>query len=952
MRQTQSVATTDRAQIRKGLTGFASAWTKRINSWSSTERSHSEKSFAQQMWSDLLKQFGIIPERVDLFEKDAKRASTGGLGYIDVFWSGVFLGEAKSVGKDLGVAEGQALDYLAGGTIKDHEWPKYLVSSDFANFRVTKMGDEPWTVTFPVEEIPDYVDQLMFLAGIDTVSKREEDEASINASAVMAHLYTAMVGEEADETVGDLAPATPDEEDQQVQEASMFLTRVLFLLYGDDAGLWEEDLFYRFVLFDTTPSNLGPQMQALFQLLNTPEDKRHRAPDSMAKFPYVNGAIFADTQPIHYFSEEMREALLAACRFRWTRISPAVFGSMFQMVKSRDARRSAGEHYTTQENILKVLEPLFLTQLQAEADRLCRNKTTTQKDFHQFVSALSKHLFVDPACGSGNFLNVAYARIRDIETQVLVEMRRRATNSGDLALDVGLLTQVTIDQFHGIEIAWWPARIAETAMFLVDHQANRRLALEVGDAPKRLPINITAHIHHTDALSRPWTDLIPKVAGTTWVFGNPPFLGHETRTAYQAEQLRSVWGADIGRLDYVVAWHAKCIEFFSDGRPGDFAFVSTNSLCQGDQAPRLFARLVNAGWRVKFAHRTFRWTTEVPGKDRAVVHVIVVGFTRGIGQALLFDYAKVDSPAPTIETVPTINEYLVPGPYMLLRPRKAGPLVPALTPAVYGNMPRDGGHLLVEPNELKEVLDDPIAAHYLRPFVGASEMLHGEQRWCLWLVDSTQHDRIDSPVLRRRLDEVADFRLSDPPGKKRRAASTREMAKTPYLFGQWTRMDKPCIVIPRHVSHDRRYFVAAHYPATTIVGDSAFYSIDPDGLLFGLISSSMFWVWQLTVGGRIKSDPRFANTLTWNNFPLPQITDKARQRIISAGEGVRRARNQLAGLTLAEMYSPLSMDKALLKAHEALDRDVDLAFGAPKRCTADRQRLELLVAAYQSLTLT
>lgn len=947
-----TVATTDRAQIAEGLAQFSAAWSDRISGWSAVQRSHSEKSHAQQLWSDLLRQFGVIPERIDLFEKDAKRATTGGLGYIDVFWSGVFLGEAKSIGKDLEAAEQQALDYLAGGTIKEHEWPKYLISSDFATFRVTKLGEDPWTITFTVAEIADHLDQLMFLAGVDTVTKREEDEASIKASAVMAQLYTAMVGDDADTIVGDLAPTSPEDEDQQIQEASMFLTRVLFLLYGDDAGLWEEDLFYRFVLYDTTPANLGPQIQALFEVLNTEESKRRRVPESMAKFPHVNGAIFADPQPIHYFTEDMREALLAACRFRWTRISPAVFGSMFQMVKSREARRSAGEHYTTQANILRVLQPLFLGQLQAEADRLCRNKSTTQRDFHHFLATLATHTFVDPACGSGNFLNVAYAAIRDLETQVLIEMRSRARNSGDMALDVGLLTQVTIDQFHGLEIAWWPARIAETAMFLVDHQANRKLAQAVGDAPNRLPIKITAHIHHTDALTQPWSDLIPPSKGSTWIFGNPPFLGHETRTTYQAQQLRAVWGSDIGRLDYVAAWHAKSVEFFADGRYGDFAFVSTNSLAQGDQAPRLLRRLTAAGWRIKFAHRTFRWTTEVPGKDRAVVHVIIVGFTRDAGAATLFDYPRLDSPVATVTTVATINEYLVPGPALLLKPRKSGPIAASLPAAVFGNMPRDGGHLLIEPEQLDAVLADPIAAKYVRPFVGATEMLHNERRWCLWLVDSSPADRTASPTLRQRLQAVATFRSTDPPGKRRRAESTRAMAKTPHLFGQWSRMGQPCIVIPRHVSHTRRYFVAGHYPQETIVGDSAFYAIDPDGLLFGLISSSMFWTWQLTVGGRIKSDPRFANTLTWNNFPVPQLDPRTRQRIITAGNDVQAARQSLAGtLTLAAMYEPLAMDTDLLHAHDRLDREVDKAFGATRRCTTDTQRLELLTNAYMNAQL-
>lgn len=377
----------DRGTIRHRLDDFTARWLEKITSWSDRERGHSESSHAQTFWSDLLRQFGVIPERISLFEVEATRATTGGNGSIDVFWSNVFIGEAKSIGKDLAAAERQALDYLAGGSIGGHEWPRFVVCTDFANLRVSKQGDDAWTETFSLVELPDHVDQMMFLAGQETITRQEEDDASVLASEVMAQLYTAMVGEDADEAVGDEAPASPEDEDAAVQRASVFLTRLLFLLYGDDAGLWEEDLFHRFVLYDTTASNLGPQLAALFDVLNA-KQRRH-IPDSMAKFPYVNGSLYADPMPVEFFTEDMREAVLKACRFRWTRISPAVFGSMFQMVKSREARRAGGEHYTTEENIAKTVNPLFIDELQAEADRLCRNARTTLRELTEFQDRLA-----------------------------------------------------------------------------------------------------------------------------------------------------------------------------------------------------------------------------------------------------------------------------------------------------------------------------------------------------------------------------------------------------------------------------------------------------------------------------------------------------------------------------------------------------------------------------------
>ena len=419
------------------------------------------------------------------------------------------IGEAKSLGKDLDAATTQALDYLAGGSIGQHEWPRFCIVTDFENLRVTKLGDDGWTVSFTVDEVSAHIDQLMFLAGQETVTKKEEEEASIHASRLMADLYTAMLrDEEADELVGEDAPVDPEDEDWQVQKTSVFLTRILFLLYGDDAGLWEEDLFYRFVLHDTTGENLGARLNTLFQVLNTPASRRRRVPVELERFPYVNGSLFAVHQEQEFLDADMREALLAACRFHWTRISPAVFGSMFQLVKSKEARRADGEHYTTEANILKVIEPLFLDELRDEANRLIRNKTTTVKALRDFRDSLSKMTFLDPACGCGNFLVVAYREMRAIETDVIVEIRKREGQEG-MALDASWEQKLNIGQFYGFELNWWPAKIAETAMFLVDHQANRALAAAIGDAPERLPISITAHISHGNALALDWAEQVP-----------------------------------------------------------------------------------------------------------------------------------------------------------------------------------------------------------------------------------------------------------------------------------------------------------------------------------------------------------------------------------------------------------------------------------------------------------
>ncbi|MDO5507528.1 MAG: GcrY protein [Corynebacterium casei] len=933
----------DRAQIRRSLDDFTAFWLKRVGEWKETKETATEKKYAQQFWSDLFACFGVNAARMDLFEQDAQRSSTGGSGYIDLFWPGVVIGEAKSLGVSLDVAHVQARDYLAGGSVKDFEMPRYILCSNFESIRLSKLGDPDtrFDITFSLAELPAHIDQLRFLAGFEAVTKEEEEEASIQASKLMADLFTAMAGDDVDEAVGDEAPTNPEEEDHRTQQTSMYLTRLLFLLFGDDAGLWEQDLFYRFVLEETTSENLGPQLNSLFEVLNTPERRRQRLPEHLAKFPYVNGSIFADQMRTEYFDPEMRDALINACRFHWSHISPAVFGSMFQLVKSKEARRNDGEHYTSEKNILKVLDPLFLDELRAEAKRLISAKSTPVRKLRDFRDSLADMIFTDPACGAGNFLVVAYRELRKIETAVIVEIRRREGQS-DMAIDVSWEQKLSIGQFYGFELNWWPAKLAETAMFLVDHQANRELAEAIGAAPERLPITITAHIIHGNALRLNWQATIPRVTGLTYVFGNPPFRG-DGREREQLEDMKHVWGEDkqISRMDYVTSWHAKTLDMLAK-RPGMFAFVTTNSIVQGDQTPRLFEPIFASGWRIRFAHRTFAWDSEAPGK--AAVHCVIVGFDRQHEpRPQLWDYPKVDEEAVKIPVERSINAYLVDGPNVLVK-KASKPISTEVAPSWRGSMPTDDGNLIVEAEDYQEVVSDPIAAKYVHRYLGAKELLEGTNRWCLWLDGMNPADLSRSALLRKRVEAVGEFR------SKSKAKSTRDYAQFPHLFRQLAKQEVEYLCIPRHVSENRRYFTVARFSPDVIAGDANFTLPDPDGLQFGLMSSSMFITWQKTVGGRLESRLRFGSTLTWYTFPVPKLEEASRQRIIKAGQGVIAARELHPERSLAEHYSPLAMDRALVKAHDALDREVDKAFGAERKLSHERQRQELLFANYSRLS--
>lgn len=949
----------NRSYTKSELQKFALSWGERLDEVASSGGGATEKQFTQQFWIGLLKCFGVADERTLLFEREARRASTNNRGWVDVFWPGMLLVEQKSVDKDLSKAALQADDYLSGGSISEHEWPKYIISCNFKSFVLTNSKtNETWE--FSLAELPDYVDQLKFIAGQETVEKKEEVEATIQASKIMARLYQSLVGEDADNPVAEDTDDDFGAEDEAVERASIFLTRILFLLFGDDAGLWENDLFYRFIEERTQPdgSDLGVQISALFDYLNTPDFHRNRiknnVPDLVQKFPYVNGGLFRERTPVEYFDAEMRAALLDACRFRWTRISTAIFGSMFQLVKSREARRAFGEHYTTEADILKTIGPLFLDDLRAEADRLIASKATSRKAFADFLDSLTEMRFLDPACGSGNFLQVAYAKLREIETDVLAEMNKR--EGGETQLLGTLGTRLSIEQFHGFEINWWPSRIAEVAMFLTEFQADQYLAERLGDAPVRLPITTTARIVHADALALDWREEVPETAGKTFIFGNPPFIGQFTKTKEQTVAMKVVWGKDYdGYLDFVTAWYKKSSDFFTgqnsslslSPREGEFAFVSTNSISQGQAVPALFGPLFRDGWRIKFAYRTFPWNSEAPGK--AAVHCVITGYTRDVAaRQRLFEYDWTAKTHHELRVKTGINAYLLDAANVLIT-KRSKPLSPELPPARFGSKPVDGGNLIVEVDEYDEVFADPVARKYLRPFRMGRELVRGLDRWCLWLVDIDPIDLQKSEILRERVEAVRQMRLKS--SKK----ATQDMAELPYLFGENHQPAYGYVAIPRVVSEARSFYTATHYAPDVVAADSVFTAEDPKGFLFAIVSSSIFITWQRAVGGRMKNDLRFSNTIVWNNLPLPAVEPKLRQQIIEAGRGVLAAREAIverAGGTrsLADMYNPLAMDKGLLDAHKKLDRLVDKAFGAPKLCTSETQRLDSLFSIYLAMS--
>jgi len=909
-------------------------------------REHAEYA---TFWDQLLASYGITRRRVATFQQQATRASTGNTGFIDFFWPKVVIGEHKSLGKmgaEDEVAEAQAFDYLAGGDISPEDFPRYIISTDYAHMRVTDLeahGGAKSTF-FPLTDIRKHAEELGFLGGYQAVSidTTAQEAASVRAAKVMANLYAALTGD-ADQDYDDAGVEDEDDEDETVHRTAVLLTRLLFLMFGDDAGLWQRGLFLNWMRDRTAPdgSDLGAKLAELFQVLNT-RKRPDRMDESLKKFPYVNGGVFsaADELGILAFDQDMRDALISACLFDWSDISPAVFGSLFQAVKSKEARRLDGEHYTTETNILKTLNPLFLDDYRARV----RASWNNAKKLHDIHDELATNTYCDPAAGCSNFLVIAYRELRDIELGIIMRLRELEGDQTSQMLDVSLGLRVSLDQFTGIEINWWPAKIAETAMFLVDHQANLRMAASLGQAPDRLPITIAANIVHANALTTDWATVIPAVKGHTFVFGNPPFLGDHTRDKQQKAELQAAWGGSktLSRLDYVTAWHAKTLAFFrARANRGEWAFVTTSSITQGDQPARLFAPIHDDGWRIKFAHRTFAWTSEAPGA--AAVHCVIIGFTKSrTGKPRLFEYATVKGEPQEISPKVGINAYLLDQPWVLVESRST-PLSKDIEKVARGHMATDDGNFIVTDEDLEVVRSDSVASKYLRPYVGARELLRDTHRWCLWLKDVEPDDLAKSSILQARVEAVKAFRIAND-----KPETTRSYPHH-HLFRQFGPEAESYLAIPAVVSETRRYYPAARLNKS-IPSNKVYVTADDDGFQFAVFSSSMFVAWQKAIGGRMKSDLNFAQTVTWYTFPLPSVSADDRVRIIDAGNLVLSSRAKHPTRTLVEHYNPLAMDPDLVKAHDVLDRAVDRVFGQKSRVVDEASRQRILIEAYLAAT--
>lgn len=893
-------------EIKKRAIRFSKDW----------ETEDSERAESQTFWNEFFDVFGVKRKQVASFEH--KVEIPGQKGRIDLLWKGRLLVEQKSRGRNLDDAAEQAKTYAQGLPAADV--PDYILVSDFENFRLWDL-EKNERHAFVLKDLHKNVRSFGFLAGYKTHVYKEEDPVNIAAAVRMGALHDAL-----------------KDGGYDGHPLEVLLVRLLFCLFADDTGIFEDRQFQDLIENRTSPdgADLGQWLTQLFQVLNTSKEKRQKALDEqLAEFEYVNGRLFEEMLPMPSFDSAMRKALLQAADLDWSRISPAIFGSLFQSIMSVKDRRNLGAHYTSEKNILKLIGPLFMDDLRAELEKV-KDNLLKLKTFHIKLANLR---FLDPACGCGNFLVVAYRELRLLELDLL---KAQFAKQDALFSGVAEHVNVDVDQFYGIEIEEFPAQIAQVAMWLMDHQMNLRVSENFGEYFVRLPLKKTATIVHGNALRTDWGSVCSKDR-LSYILGNPPFVGSKMMSDEQSSDMTVVAPKlqGIGVLDFVSAWYLKAADLVQETGIR-CAFVSTNSITQGEQVGVLWGHLLAKGMKIHFAHRTFAWSSEAKG--RAAVHCVIIGFgPSDIPNKRIWDYEHIKS-EPVSTAARNINPYLIDGPDLIVEGRLSP--ICHVQPIVNGSIPADGGHLLMTAEERDQLLSkEPGARQWIKPYLGAEGFLHNEVRWCLWLVNCQPEQLKALPLV---LDRVAAVRKMRSESAK---AATREKANIPMLF---TENRQPIsghyLAIPRTSSETRRYIPIGYLEHDVIAANDLQMVPNASAYNFGVITSAMHMAWVGVTSGRLESRIRYSVKFTYNSYPWPESpSDKQKTAVEQAAQEILDVRAKFPTSTLADLYDPIAMPPELYKAHQRLDKAVDAAYGKTT-FKSDADRVAYLFGLYQKYT--
>ena len=894
-----------------------------------------ERGESQPFWIDLLTNvFGIeTPSNGFITFEDHRMVDVS--NFIDGrIRSTKVLIEQKSLGKDLraGIRQSdnsllnpfqQARRYVVSLPVSEH--PRWIVTCNFSEFLVYDMeqpNSEPEQIL--LENLGKEYYRLMFLVDAQNGHLSKEIKVSKEAGEIVGNIYEALL-----EQYDDNSP-------EALRWLNILCVRIVFCLYAEDAEIFTHDQFHDFLARYET-EDMRRALRDLFEVLNTPPEKRSKyLKDDLKAFPYTNGGLFEEEIEIPQFTEELRTALLqnASLDFDWSEISPTIFGAVFESTLNPDTRRSGGMHYTSIENIHKVIDPLFLNDLRRELDEILEEKVERQrqKKLDAYQDHLASLTFLDPACGSGNFLTETYLSLRRLENECI---RERYHGQAFLGFDEVNPIKVSIQQFYGIEINDFAVTVATTALWISEAQMLRETEKIIRRDIDFLPLKTYTNIIEGNALRVDWQSVVPKEK-LNFIIGNPPFVGLSLRNESQKEDMANVFKDNdrAGRLDYVAAWYKKAANLIQ-GTNVECAFVSTNSIVQGEQVPILWEDLFMQGITINFAHRSFVWNSEA--SQKAHVHCVIIGFSNANWtEKYLFENG-------TKRRVDNINGYLVNADNVFIQLRgKANPNVPKL---VQGNKPWDGGNLILSTEEKKKLVAKyPSVQSFIHPFIGSYEFINRKERWCLWLNGVAPNEYRNIPEIMDRLAKCAEVR------RNTKTVAVQAQAETPMLFSQIRQPDSDYILVPETSSSCRRYIPMGFMPLNVIASNSTLVASDATLFLFGVMTSNVHMAWMRTVCGRLKSDYRYSPSV-YNNFPWPTPTEEQKEKIEQTAQGILDARALYPNSSLADLYDELTMPVELLKAHQANDRAVMQAYGFPVKSTfTESQCVAELFKLYKKMT--
>ena len=896
-----------------------------------------EKGDSQVFWTELLTEiFGVEnPSTIIRYEEQVKVDNTNFIdGHIP---STKVLIEQKSIDKDLrkGIKQSdgsllnpfqQAKRYAA--ELPYSERPRWIVTCNFAEFLVYDMeqpNGEPQQIR--LENLGKEYYRLQFLVDAKSEHLSKEMEVSIEAGKIVGRIYEALLTQ------------YDDNSPEALRWLNILCVRIVFCLYAEDAGIFTHDQFYNYLVrYDA--EDLRNALIRLFDVLNTPGDKRSKyLKDDLKAFPYTNGGLFEEEIEIPQFTEELKQTLLqnASLDFDWSDISPTIFGAVFESTLNPETRRSGGMHYTSIENIHKVIDPLFLNDLRHELDEILEEKVEKQRihKLDSYQDKLASLTFLDPACGSGNFLTETYLSLRRLENEAIRERYHGQTMMGEFVDAV----KVSINQFYGIEINDFAVTVATTALWISEAQMLTETEHIIHQDIDFLPLRSYTNIHEGNALRIDWETVVPK-DHLNYIIGNPPFVGYSLQSKEQKDDILSVF-VDIdgkpfktaGKIDYVAGWYYKASELMQHTNIRA-ALVSTNSITQGEQVAAICKPLKELfGIHIDFAHRTFRWDSEASLK--AHVHCVIVGFSNVNVPKVIYDNDKQ-------KIADNINAYLIDAPDVYIESRKH-PLcdVPEM---VTGNRPADGGHLIIEAEDYDDFIkQEPSSQKYIKKLLGAAEFINNKERWCLWLVDASPSELRNMPLVLKRIQACKEDRENAPDEGR------RKLALTPHLFREQLNPET-YIIVPSVSSERRRYVPMGFLTKDTIPTNLVL--IIPDATLyhFGILESNVHMAWMRAVCGRLKSDYRYSKDVVYNNFPWPNPTDEQKAKIEQTAQAILDARALYPDSSLADLYDELTMPVELRRAHQDNDRAVMAAYGFPIKTMTESQCVAELFKLYQQLT--